>query len=42
MYNILIRGYEVIFVAFIVCGIATTVYNIVTFREQSDRIARRP
>jgi hypothetical protein len=41
MDNVMIRGFEIIFAAFLVSGMATTIYNIVTFREQSDRIVRR-
>jgi hypothetical protein len=41
MSHIVIRVFEVIIVAFIVSGVGTTIYNIVTFRERSDRIFRR-
>ena len=40
MNEIVIRGFEAVLVAFLVSGLATTIYNIVTFRERSDRIAR--
>ncbi len=41
MSHIIVRVFELILVAFIVSGVGTTIYNIVTFRERAARIARR-
>ena len=40
MNDFVIHAYEVILVAFIVSGVVTTIYNVVTFRERSDQIVR--
>jgi hypothetical protein len=40
MSHIVVRGFELILVAFVVSGLGTTIHYVVKFRERSARIAR--